>query len=160
MQRTLVIIKPDAVNRESIGRIIDRFERKGLKIIAMKMEKLEQEKLKEHYKHLNQQNFFEDLLHFMSSIPAVLIVLEGIDATPVVRQMCGPTKGTEAPPGTIRGDYSMSNQANIVHASENKETAKQEIQRFFKKEELMKYEKITFETLYSKTEKQRKVEEE
>ncbi len=123
MERTLVIIKPDAINRDLAGEVIQRFEKKGLKIAGMKMAHLEACTLKEHYAHHKDKAFYEELINFMSSVPSILLVLEGKAACAVVRKMVGSTLGREAEPGTIRGDYSVSNQCNVVHASENVEIA-------------------------------------
>lgn len=153
MERTLVILKPDAINRDLTGELLSRFEKKGLKIVALKMEKLHETKLREHYAHLAEKAFFAELIAFMSSIPSVLVVLEGKDVVNVVRRMCGPTLGREALPGTIRGDYSMSTQANVVHASETPEIAQSEIRRFFAPAEIMDYAKFNFNAIYSETEK-------
>lgn len=153
MEQTMVIIKPDAVNRDLIGEVISRFEKKGLKIRAMKMQMLQPYILKEHYAHHKEKAFFEELVKYMSSIPSILMVLEGKEAISVVRTMVGPTQGREAAPGTIRGDYSVSNQSNIVHASEDAKAAKAEIERFFSKEEIFDYRKMDFDWIYSKDEK-------
>ncbi len=152
MRQTLVIIKPDAVNRCIAGKVIQRFEEKGLQIKAMKMELLQPYVLKEHYAHLKDKKFFEGLISYMASIPSMLMILEGKDAVKVVRKMVGSTQGRDAEPGTIRGDYSVSNQSNIVHASENEEAAKEEIKRFFKKEEIYEYKKMDFDWIYSRDE--------
>jgi nucleoside-diphosphate kinase len=153
LERSLIIIKPDAVNRDLIGRIIARLEEKGLKIVAMKMEKLHPYKLKDHYAHLKDKPFYEEIIKYMSSIPSILLVIEGKQAVEVVRKMIGPTQGREAPSGTIRGDFSVSNQSNLVHASDSTETAQKEIERFFKAEELHEYQKMNFDWIYSKDEK-------
>ena len=153
MEKSLIIIKPDAVNRDMAGRIIARFEEKGLKIAGMKMELLRPLTLKEHYSHLKDKPFYTELEKFMSSIPSILMVVEGKQAVEVVRKMVGPTQGRDGPPGTIRGDFSVSNQSNLVHASDSVESAEKEIQRFFKKEELHEYSKMNFEWIYSKDEK-------
>ncbi len=152
MQQTLVIIKPDAVNRCLVGEVVKRFEKKGLQIKAMKMEMLQPYILKEHYAHLKDKEFYEELIKFMSKIPSILMVLKGKEAVSVVRKMVGPTKGREAPPGTIRGDYSVSNQSNVVHASDSEENAKIEIERFFKKEEIYDFKKMNFDWIYSRDE--------
>ena len=152
MRQTLVIIKPDAVNRCIVGKVIQRFEEKGLQIKAMKMELLQPYALKKHYAHHKDKKFFEGLISYMASIPSVLMIVKGKDAIKVVRKMVGSTQGREAEPGTIRGDYSVSNQSNIVHASENEEAAKEEIERFFKKEEIYKYQKMNFDWIYSRDE--------
>ena len=152
-ERTLVILKPDAVNRELAGKIISRFEEKGLKIIAMKMEHLKPYVLSEHYAHHKDKPFYQELMKYMSSIPCVLMVLEGKDSVKVVRKLTGITASRDAEPGTIRGDFSMSTQMNLVHASDSIETAKKEIARFFKDAELMKYEKMNFEWVYGSDER-------
>ncbi len=153
MDRTLVIIKPDAVNRDLVGEIIHRFERKGLKIVALKMQLLKPYVLKEHYAQHKEKEFYGELIRYMSSIPCLLMVLEGKDVVSVVRKMVGSTFGREAEPGTIRGDYSVSNQANLVHASDSDEKAEEEIKRFFKEEELYQYNKMNFDWIYSRDEK-------
>jgi len=152
VEQTLVIIKPDAVNRCLVGKVIERFEQKGLQIKAMKMQMLQPYVLKEHYAHHKDKAFFGELVKYMSSIPSVLMILEGKDVVSVVRRMAGPTQGREAEPGTIRGDFSVSNQSNIVHASESLEAAKKEIERFFSKEEIFEYRKMHFDWIYSKDE--------
>lgn len=153
MQQTLVIIKPDSVNRDLIGRLIARFEEKGLKIAGMKMEHLKPYVLKEHYAHHEDKVFYGELIKFMSSIPCVLMVLEGKDAVGVVRKMIGSTSGREAEPGTIRGDFSVSNQQNLVHASATPEEAEKEVKRFFKESELYEYQKMNFDWIYNRNEK-------
>ncbi|MEI7961087.1 MAG: nucleoside-diphosphate kinase [archaeon] len=158
MRRTLVILKPDSVNRSLLGRIITRFEEKGLKIVGMKMEHLNIYKLKEHYAHLADKPFFGEIAKYMSSIPCVLMVIEGKDVVSVVRKLVGETNGRSALPGTIRGDFAMSVQSNLVHASENDEIAKYEIKRFFKDEELFDYDKMDFNWLYAESEKGKYVE--
>ncbi len=149
MEKTLIILKPDAVTRNLIGEVIHRFERKGLKITAMKMQYLEDKLLEEHYAHHKDKPFFKNLKAFMQKTPSVLMVLEGKEAVEVVRKMCGVTKGTEALPGTIRGDFSVSVQANIIHASDSIATAETEIKRFFKEKELHSYQKIDSTIIYS-----------
>lgn len=152
-ERTLIIVKPDAVNRALIGEVIRRFENKSLKIVAMKMEMLPVYKLKEHYAQHAEKDFFEELISYMASIPSILIVLEGKEVVKVVRNIVGSTQGREAAPGTIRGDYSVSNQNNIVHASESKKLAEEEIKRFFKPEEIYDYQKMNFDWIYARQEK-------
>lgn len=152
-EKSLVIIKPDAVNRSLVGEIIGRFERKGLRLVGLKMEKLQEETLKEHYKHHSDKPFFGELMNYMSSIPVVLLVLEGDSCIEVVRKMVGATDGKKAEPGTVRGDYSVSMQSNVVHASEHKEAAEEEIKRFFRNGELQDYRKIDFEWIYSEGER-------
>lgn len=152
MERTLIILKPDAVNRTIVGEITHRFERKGLKIVAMKMVHFDEKILEEHYEHHKKKPFFKKLAEFMRSTPCVLLVLEGNSVVDVVRKLAGPTHGAEASPGTIRGDYSLSNQSNIVHASDSVESAEKEIKRFFKDDEIFDYKRIDTEFLYSSDE--------
>jgi nucleoside-diphosphate kinase len=140
MERTLVLLKPDAVQRGLLGEIIARFERKGLKIAAMKMVKPPESLWDEHYAHLSSLPFFGGIKAFMMKTPVVALCLEGDNAVNVVRLMCGPTKSWEAAPGTIRGDYGMSIQANLVHASDSPDTASTEVPRFFNDDELFGYD--------------------
>ncbi|MBI4210723.1 MAG: nucleoside-diphosphate kinase [Candidatus Diapherotrites archaeon] len=153
MERTLVIVKPDAVNRGLIGEVVHRFERKGLKIIAMKMEHLSEKILEEHYAHLAAKPFFPSIRSFMRAAPSILMVIEGRNAVDVVRRMAGVTEGTEALPGTIRGDFSLSIQNTIIHASDGKDAAKIEIRRFFSDKELHEYTKVGSDMIYSENEK-------
>ncbi len=143
-ERTLVLLKPDAVQRGFIGEITTRIERKGLKIIGMKMLKMTPTLAKEHYAHLVGKPFYSDLEKFMTSNPIIAIVVEGKEAVEVVRTLCGPTNATKASAGTIRGDFSNSTSRNVIHASDSKEIAAKEIQRFFKHDELFEYEKERF----------------
>lgn len=136
-ERTLVLIKPDGVRRGLIGEIISRFERKGLKIKALKMLRLTREKAEEFYSVHRGKPFFESLIEFMTSGPIIAMILEGDMAISVVRRMIGPTDGREAPPGTIRGDYSLSKSQNVVHASDSPESAMREIRVIFKDDEII-----------------------
>lgn len=149
MQRTLVIIKPDAINRGLAGEILARFEDKGLKIVGMKMKHLEDAELEEHYSHLKDKPFFPALRDFMKHSPSLVLCLEGNGVVDAVRLMCGPTHGLQAAPGTIRGDYSMSIQQNVVHASEDEAAAETEVKRFFTASELFDYPRIDMEMVYS-----------
>jgi nucleoside-diphosphate kinase len=153
METTLVILKPDCVNRNLLGEVIHRFEQKGLKIIGMKLHHLSDKLLDEHYAHLKDKPFFPKLKTFMQHAPSLLIALQGADAVAVVRAMAGVTNAREALPGTIRGDYAMSIQANIIHASEDQAQAKAEVTRFFKQEELFNYEKIDLTMVYAEDER-------
>lgn len=152
-ERTMIIIKPDAVNRTIVGEIISRFERKGLKIVGMKMSHLDEETLGEHYSHHRGKPFYKGLVRFMMTCPSLLMVVEGNHAIDVARKISGETHGAKALPGTIRGDYSLSTQCNIVHASDSLETAKKEIKRFFKENELFDYNRIDTEMIYSEEER-------
>ena len=140
MEQTLVILKPGTIQRGLIGEIISRFEKKGLFIKGMKMMQLTDELLDEHYSHLKDKPFFKRIKDSMEMCPVVVMCLEGVDAVSVVRSLVGVTNGRVAQSGTIRGDYSMSMQENIVHASDAPETAKIELNRFFKKEEIFEYD--------------------
>ncbi|MEM4262093.1 MAG: nucleoside-diphosphate kinase [Candidatus Diapherotrites archaeon] len=153
MEKTLVIIKPDAINRGLVGEVIHRFERKGLKIVAIKMVHLNDKVLEEHYAHLVAKPFFKSIKDFMKKAPSILLVLEGRKVVEVVRKMAGVTEGTEANPGTIRGDFSLSLQNTIIHASDSVETAKKEIKRFFSDSEILEWKKIDTEMIYSESEK-------
>ncbi|MBU4315042.1 nucleoside-diphosphate kinase [Patescibacteria group bacterium] len=143
VQRTLVLIKPDAVQRELVGRVIERFEQKGLKIVAMKLAHLDEVTLTEHYGHLKEKPFFNDLLKFMMQTPVVAMIWEGIGVIDEVRKIVGSTNPREADAGTIRADMSMNVPSNMVHASDSFESAVVEIKRFFKDEEVFTYEKLT-----------------
>lgn len=136
MEKTLVILKPSAIERALAGQIIARFQQKGLIIAGMKMMQLDETILREHYAHLVDRPFFPLLLRSMTATPVIVLCLKGLDAIKVVRLMTGATNGREALPGTIRGDYSMSGQENIVHASSSPEDAEAEVARFFKPEEI------------------------
>lgn len=152
-ERSLIIVKPDAIQRGLLGEIIHRFERKGLKIIGLKMVQLEDVLLDEHYAHHKEKPFFASLKRFMTSAPVALIALSGINAVKAIRLIVGPTKGYEADAGSIRGDFALSGQANIVHASDSPESATVEIKRFFSEAELQTYERPDFPYLYSEDEK-------
>jgi len=152
MEKTLILLKPDALQRNLLGQILIRFENKGLKIVGLKMMKLSDTLLSEHYAHHKDKPFFRDLVNFMESAPVIAIVLEGLEAVDTVRILCGPTSGRKADVGSIRGDFSMSGQHNIIHASDSTETAASEIQRFFKKEEIFEYQKMDLDAIYAKEE--------
>ena len=139
MEQTLIILKPSAVERGLIGEIIGRFERKGLFFSGLKMMQLSDAILEDHYAHLKEKPFFKTVKLSMQASPVIVGCLEGKDAVQVVRNMCGPTNGREAQPGTIRGDFSVSIEQNIIHTSDSKESAKKEVNRFFKSEELFNY---------------------
>lgn len=139
MEKTLVILKPCTIQRGLTGEIIHRFERKGLQICGMKMMQLTDEILIEHYAHLAQRPFFKRIKDSMMATPVIVCCLKGIDAVRIVRAMAGVTNGRDAQPGTIRGDYSVSVQENIVHASDSLETAETELKRFFKEDEIFDY---------------------
>lgn len=152
MERTLILIKPDAIGRGLIGKIVDRFEAKGLKIVGIKFLKLTDALLNEHYSHLLDKPFFGGTKRFMQLTPVIAICLEGLDCVDTTRRLCGITKAREAAPGTIRGDWAMSVQANLVHASDSVETAKQEVKRFFNDSELFDYDIALTSMVYSEDE--------
>lgn len=152
-EHTLVIIKPDALSRGIVGEILHRFERKGLKVIGLKLVHLSESQLHEHYAHHKGKAFFPGLIAFMRSAPSVVVALEGNGVVDIVRRMAGETSGQKATPGTIRGDYSLSNQNNIVHASDSAAAAALELKRFFKTEELFSYQRIDADMLYAKDER-------
>ena len=148
LEKTLVILKPSAVQRGLIGEITTRFERKGLRLAGMKMMQLTDELLNEHYAHLSEKPFFQRVKNSMMASPVIVFCYEGVDAIQVVRSMTGATNGRVAIPGTIRGDFSVSSQENIVHTSDSPKTAIEEINRFFKPEELFEYKQVHMPYLY------------
>ena len=147
MERTLIILKPSAVQRALVGKVIDRFQQKGLTIAGIKMMKLDAKILREHYAHLVDRPFFPSLVESMTATPVIVMCLEGRDVVEVVRAMTGATNSRKAAPGTIRGDFGMSGQENIVHASDSPENAIIEINRFFRPEEIFDYKPITFTSI-------------
>lgn len=149
MEKTLVIIKPCSLQRGLVGEIISRFEKKGLKICALKMYRFTKEKCAEHYSHLVHKPFYPIIEKSMMAAPVVLMCLEGIDAVDVVREMTGATNGRKAAPGTVRGDLCMSHQENIIHASDSMENAEIELKRFFVPEDYFDYETPLFPYLYA-----------
>ncbi|MGL5175146.1 MAG: nucleoside-diphosphate kinase [Cetobacterium sp.] len=132
MEKTLLIIKPDAVERKLIGEIIQRVERKGLEIKALKMETISLEKAKKHYEDHRGKEFYDNLVEFITSGPLVLMVIEGKECIKIVRAMAGSTSPIDAVPGTIRGDFSLDVLKNIVHTSDSLESSEREIKNFFK----------------------------
>lgn len=149
MERTLVLLKPSVVKRMLMGEIITRFERKGLRIIGMKMLYMTDALVEEHYSHLKDKPFFPLLKDSMQQTPVVALCIEGVEVVRVVRAMAGVTNGRNAAIGTIRGDYAMSNQQNIVHASDGIYAAKEEIERFFKPEEVFDFGDLNFSSIYA-----------
>jgi nucleoside-diphosphate kinase len=148
MERTLVLLKPDSLQRGLIGEIIHRFERKGLKIIGIKMTSISDALLEEHYAHHKDKPFFAGLKSFL-----VALALEGAEAVSTVRKMAGITKSREAEFGTIRGDFGMSVQANLIHVSENEAAAKDELARFFETSELFDYQRPFDANIYGEEER-------
>ena len=139
MERTLIIFKPDAMHRMLVGRILARFEDKGLRIVALKLQRSPRAQVERQYAVHKGQPFYESLVEFMTSGPVIAAVLEGPQAITVVRKLLGATDGREAAPGTIRGDFGLDQRYNLVHASDGPETAKMEIELFFKPEEIVSY---------------------
>lgn len=152
MEKTLVLLKPSAVQRGLVGAVIDRFQKKGLVIAGMKMMQLDEAILREHYAHLVEKPFFPLILGSMMATPVIAICLEGKDAVAVVRALTGATNSRQAAPGTIRGDFGMSSQENIVHASDSVENAAIEIRRFFKDDEIFDYTPLIQPATYSSDE--------
>lgn len=149
MEKTLVIFKPSAMQRGLVGQILTRFQQKGLVIAGMKMMQLDEKILREHYAHLVDKPFFPSLLESMMACPVIVMCLQGRDAIKVVRLMTGATNGREALPGTIRGDFSMSGQENIVHASSSPEDAEVEVARFFRPDEIFEWTPIVKRCIYA-----------
>ena len=152
-EKTLVIIKPDAMQRGLIGEIMTRFEKKGLKLIGMKMTSLDEEKLRDHYSHIADKPFYPGVEKFMMSTPVIVSVWEGLDVVKAVRLITGITKAREAEAGSIRGDLAMSVACNVIHASDSVETAKAEVSRFFSDNELYSYEKSDYLHVYHEEER-------
>ena len=152
MQTTLVIFKPDCILRGLIGEILQRFEKKGLKIAGIKKAHLTTELLKEDYAHIADKPFFQGVVKAMQSTPVIAVALRGVDAANVARKMAGATNARDAEPGTIRGDLAMSVQNNLVHISDSPESAEIEVKRFFKNEELIDLADKELEVIYSKDE--------
>ena len=152
MEKTLILLKPCTVQRRLIGEVIHRLVRKGLRIIGLKMMQLDDHILGEHYAHLKDRPFFPWLTASMKSAPVVAMCVEGNSAVKVVRDLVGATNGRKAAPGTNRGDYSMSGQENIVHASDSVENGKIELARFFKPEEIFDYTPTGLNYLYASDE--------
>ncbi len=153
MEKTLVIIKPDAVQRGLIGEVTSRFEKKGLKLMGMKMMYLTDDILKEHYSHIADKPFFPGIADFMKSSPSVFQVWTGLDVVNAVRILTGITKAREADAGSIRGDLAMSIQCNVIHASDSVENGEAEVKRFFKEEELFTYDKSEWLHVYAEDER-------
>ncbi len=141
MQRTLVIVKPDGVQRMLTGKILTRFEERGFKVIAMKLVQVDRELAEKHYEVHKGKFFYEGLVSYIVSSPVIVMVLEGHEAIGAVRKMVGATRPWEAEAGTIRGDYALMGLRNLIHASDAPETAEKEIALWFKPEEIHPYER-------------------
>jgi nucleoside-diphosphate kinase len=140
MERTLVLLKPDCVQRRLMGTVLGRFEQKGINVIAMKMMNVSPELSKQHYAEHVEKPFYKGLEEFITGAPVVAMVLEGLEVIRVVRDMLGATNGLKAAAGTIRGDFSSSRQMNLVHASDGPEAAEREIKLYFEQSEICGYE--------------------
>jgi nucleoside-diphosphate kinase len=152
MEKTLIILKPDAMQRSLVGEIIGRLERKGLKIIGLKMIRLDDAILRSHYAHIVDKPFYKDVESFMQSSPVVVVALEGYQCVDSVRLIVGATNPREADAGTIRGDLAIGNGRNLIHASDSKENGEKEVKRFFHVDELFAYERTVTPDLYSPSE--------
>ena len=148
MERTLIIAKPDAVQRGLVGEIISRLERKGLKLIGLKMASLDTEALQAHYAEHLEKPFYAGLESFMQSSPVVLMAWEGYECVNSVRILVGSTNPRDAQAGTIRGDFSIGTGRNLIHASDSSESGKAEVERFFRTEDLFDYDKSEYLHIY------------
>ena len=151
MERTLIVLKPDAVQRQLVGQIVGRFERKGLKIVGMKLLRVSPELAARMYGVHEGKDFYQPLIEFITASPVVAIVLEGVGAIAVCRSLMGPTFGPDAPGGTIRGDFGMSKRYNLIHGSDSPESAEREIPLFFVGEELVEYGLVSDGWIYARS---------
>ncbi len=141
METTLIILKPDAVQRGLMGRIISRFEDKGLQIVGSKMMQISQDLAATHYEAHKERPFYKGLVSFMTSSPVLVLAIRGNDAIAISRKMMGATFGSKAEPGTIRGDFGVSNSFNLIHGSDSPEAAERELSLFFKQGEVLSFER-------------------
>lgn len=155
MERTLILLKPDAVQRGLCGQLLSRFEAKGLKIVAMKLLKITPELAAKHYEAHKERPFYPGLVRFMTSSPVVALALEGLNAIKVCRTLMGATNSAEAAPGTMRGDYGMSRSYNLVHGSDSPEAAQRELSLFFP-EGLVTWDASSFHWAYDPVEELKK----
>ena len=142
MERTLILLKPDCVHRRLVGSIVQRFEQKGLRLAGLKLVQVSRGLAEQHYAVHKGKAFYESLLKFITSGPTVALVLEGPQAVAVARNLIGATDGTKAAPGTIRGDFALSVQNNLIHGSDSPENAAVEVALWFKSEELVSYQPV------------------
>lgn len=149
MERSIVLVKPDGLQRGLVGEIIHRFERKGLKLVGIKMISLTDAILDEWYVHHADKPFFQNLKSYMMKTPVIAMLWEGIEAAATIRIMIGVTKGRAAQPGSVRGDFSMSQQYNLIHASESSEMADKEQKLVFSDQEIFSWDKFDLEQIYS-----------
>jgi nucleoside-diphosphate kinase len=152
VERTLIIAKPDAIQRGLVGEMIQRLERKGLKLIGIKMMSLDNQLLSQHYSEHLEKPFYSDLEKFMQSSPVVVMAWEGYECVNSVRLIVGSTNPRQADAGTIRGDFAIGSGRNLVHASDNKDNGLAEVKRFFNEEELFAYDKSEYAHLYPEQE--------
>jgi nucleoside-diphosphate kinase len=152
IEQSLVIVKPDGVARGLMGEIVSRFERKGFKIVGAKLALVSEEKAKAHYAEHAERPFFPMLLKFITQSPVLLLVVEGNHAISSIRTLVGKTNGSEALPGTIRGDFGTSKSFNLIHASDSPESAAREKANFFAAEEILSYELPTSDWLFAEGE--------
>ena len=152
MEKTLVIIKPGAIQRGLIGEVVRRFEQKGLQICGLKMIQLTDEILTEHYAHIAEKPFFPRVKAAMKACPVIVLCLKGMDAVRVTHRLAGATNGREAAMGTMRGDFSMSVQWNIIHTSDSVDNAGVELARFFSEDEIFEFEQAGLNFLYANDE--------
>jgi nucleoside-diphosphate kinase len=155
MEQTIVLVKPDGVQRGLVGEVIHRFERKGLRLTAIKMISLNDAILDEWYVHHKDKSFFPDLKSYMMAYPVVAMLWEGLEAVSTVRTMIGITKAREASAGTIRGDFAMSQQYNLIHASEHAEAALKEKSLIFDESEVFNWEKGEYDHVYASEERKK-----
>ena len=148
MERTLIILKPDAVQRGLCGEIVTRFEKKGLQIVGMKLMRISPQLAETHYESHQGKPFYAGLVKFMTSSPVVVLALAGKDAITIARKMMGATFGSKAEPGTIRGDFGVSNSFNLIHGSDSPEAAQRELSLFFKPEELLDWQRASQGWIY------------
>jgi len=148
MERTLIIMKPDAVQRGLVGTILKRFEDKGLKIVASRFRRLEESLLEKHYADHRERPFYPGLVRFMSESPVMVLVFEGVNAIAVSRKMMGATFGSDAEPGTIRGDFGVSRSYNLIHGSDSPEAAAREINLFFEADEVVEWQPAGHKWVY------------
>ncbi|MBN1943037.1 MAG: nucleoside-diphosphate kinase [Phycisphaerae bacterium] len=149
MERTLMVLKPDAVQRRLIGRMIDRLERKGLKIVALRMLRMDESLARNMYAEHEGRDFYEPLVAFVTAGPVVAMVAAGYDAIAMVRSLIGPTFGPDAPAGTIRGDFGASRRYNLIHASDSPASAEREIALLFRENELLDYDLLDDPWVYA-----------
>ncbi len=151
MERTLIILKPDSVQRGLVGEIVTRFEKKGLQLAGMKLMVIPKPTAETHYAPHKEKPFYAGLVRFMTSGPVVVLAIQGVNAITIARNLMGATFGSKAAPGTIRGDYGVSNAYNLIHGSDSPEAAEKELGLFFKKEDLLDWTPTIQDWVYDMT---------